>query len=84
MLGSMERPALGSETGSYPVTFVGQKAADVTTQINAVGTLRWFGDEGSSKAPAFENLAEDLEDSQTLLVLAALLLEIGFMDLVNS
>ena len=82
LLGSLERPAIGSESGAYPITFLGQKVADLTTDINAVGTLRWFDNESGNISPAFQDLAEDLEDNQTLLLMAALLLEVGFMDLI--
>ena len=83
LLGTMERPAPGSEgDGYYPITFFGQKAADVTTRINAVSTLRWFGGEDVQREPGYQNLATDLEDNQTLLLLAALLLEIGFFDVL--
>ena len=82
LLGSLERPAVGSEDGSFPISFLGQKAGDLTTDINAVGTLRWFDNESGDVKPAFENLATDLEDNQTLLLMAALLLEVGFMSLL--
>jgi hypothetical protein len=84
LLGSMERPPIGQESGSYPVGFFGQKAADITTQINAMSTLRWFGDEEEAIRPALENVADELEDTQTLLVLAIFLLEIGFMSLLTT
>jgi hypothetical protein len=86
LLGNMERPAPGTGTadgdGYYPIGFFGQKAADVNTQINALSTLRWFGNEGEEQAPAFKNLASELDDNQTLLLLAALLLEMGFLNLL--
>jgi len=83
LLGSLERPPAGREAEQYPIGFFGHKAADLTTQINALSTLRWFGNEGSEQMPAFQNLVEDLEDNQILLLLAALMLEIGFMDLLD-
>ena len=83
LLGTMERPTPGSEgNGYYPISFFGRKAADVTTRINAVSTLRWFGGEDVQREPAYQNLVTDLEDNQTLLLLAALLLEIGFFDVL--
>ena len=83
LLGSMERPPVGQETDFYPVGFFGQKAADVLTHINAMSTLRWFGDEEDAIRPALDNVADELEDTQTLLILAAFLLEIGFMSLLT-
>ena len=86
LLGNMERPAPGAGTadgdGYYPIGFFGQKAADVTTRINALSTLRWFGNEGEEQMSAFKNLAGELDDNQTLLLLAALLLEMGFLNLL--
>jgi hypothetical protein len=79
LLGSMERPP--SPSDYYPISFFGQKAADVSTRVNALSTLRWFGNENDEQLPAFKDLGGELEDSQTLLLLAALMLEIGFMDL---
>ena len=83
LLGGMEHPGPG-KTGIdyYAISFVGQKAADVIMQINAISTLRWFGGEESEQLPAFKNILPDLEDKETLLLLAALLLEIGFFDLI--
>lgn len=83
LLGGIEHPGPGKNDGGYyPISFVGQKAADVTTAINAVSTLRWFGGEESEQQPAFKNILPDLEDRETLLLLAALLLQIGFFDLL--
>lgn len=82
LLGGIEHPGPGKKDGYYPISFVGQKAADVTIAINAVSTLRWFGGEESEQLPAFKNILPDLEDRETLLLLAALLLQIGFFDLL--
>lgn len=82
LLGSMERPPAGREAGYYAIGFFGQKVADVTTTVNALSTLRWFGDEEGELMPAYQNLVDDLEDNQTLILLGALLLEVGFMDLL--
>ena len=84
LLGSLERPLVGSESGYYAIGFFGRKVADVTTAINALSTLRWFDDEDSRQMPAFQNLADELDDEQTLLLLGALLLEMGFMDLLRE
>ena len=84
LLGSMERPPVGSNDESYEVGFFGQKAADVVMRVNAVSTLRWFDNEADDQMPAFHNLSEDLEDNQTLILVAILLLEIGYMDLVSK
>ncbi|MFQ5576987.1 MAG: hypothetical protein ACE5G8_08370 [Anaerolineae bacterium] len=83
LLGSIERPA-GSEAevGSYPVSFLGQPAATVNTTVNSLSTLRWFGTEDTESLPAFTDLAPELEDAQTLLLVATLLLEIGFFNLL--
>lgn len=83
LLGSLERPANKSDVGSYAVSFVGQKAADVTTKVNAISTLRWFGGEESEQLPAFQNVYPDLEDKQTLLLMSILLLEISFFDMLS-
>jgi hypothetical protein len=83
LLGNMERPTGSSEeVGSYPIGFFGQKVADVTTKVNAIATLRWFGGEETEQLPAFKDLEAGLEDNQTLLLLGALLLEIAFFDLL--
>ncbi len=83
LLGSMERPGdHAGDGGRYPIGFFGQPAAEVITTVNALSTLRWFGNDEIEPLPAFENLNPDLEDDQTLLVMAALLLEIGFFDLL--
>ena len=82
LLGSMDRPPASNEDGYYPVGFLGQKVADVTTQINALSTLRWFGNENEDQLAAFQDMAPDLEDNQTLLLLATFLLEIGFLNLL--
>lgn len=84
LLGSMERPPIGREAGYYAIGFFGQKVADITTDINALSTLRWFGDEEGELMPAYQNLVDDLEDNQTLILLGALLLEVGFMDLLTQ
>jgi hypothetical protein len=80
----MERPKGGpAESDYYPIGFFGQKAGEVVTKINPLSTLRWFGNEGEDQLHAFQGLADNLEDNQTLLLLGALLLEIGFMDLIS-
>lgn len=84
LLGNMERPPVGREAGYYAIGFFGQKVADVTTTINALSTLRWFGDEEGELMPAYQNLVDDLEDNQTLILLGALLLEVGFMDMLTQ
>ncbi|HEY85609.1 MAG TPA: hypothetical protein G4N96_10930 [Chloroflexi bacterium] len=86
ILGSMERPLPDSvglgEVNSYPVSFFGEKAADVTMIINALSALRWFGNEDTDRLPAFENLSPIEDDNQTLLLVGALLLEIAFFSML--
>jgi len=86
LLGRMERPLPDSvgigEVSAYPISFMGEKAADVGMLVNALSTLRWFGDEDADQQAAFENVASDLEDNQTLILLGALLLEFGFFSIL--
>lgn len=82
LLGSMERPEGNLNGKPYPIGFFGEKVADLTTKVNAQSTLRWFGSEEDEMLPAFTNLKKDLEDNQTLLLVGALLLEIGFFDVL--
>ncbi len=81
--GSMERPEGNLDGKPYPIGFFGEKVADVNTRINAQSTLRWFGSEDGESLPAFNNLKSELEDDQTLLLMAASLLEIGFFDVLH-
>ncbi len=83
LLGSMERPEGDMGGKPYPIGFFGEKVADVTTHINAQSTLRWFGSEEDDMLPAFTHLKTDLEDNQTLLLVAALLLETGFFNVLS-
>ncbi len=81
LLGSMNRPEVS--TGEpYAIGFFGETAAMVTTNINALSTLRWFGGDSDEIRPAFTDLKKDLDDTQTLLLMGALLLEIGFFDIL--
>ncbi len=82
LLGSMERPEGDVNGKPYPIGFFGEKVADVTTKVNAQSTLRWFGSEEDEVLPAFPTVKRDLEDNQTLLLVGALLLEIGFFDVL--
>ncbi len=84
ILGSMERPTLGGPSeGYYPVGFYGQQAAEVVMQFKGLSTLRWFGDQDNSDvSPAFQGIVDELEDVQTLMLLAVLLLEVGFFDML--
>ena len=83
LLGSLERPSTeAGNVGNYPIGFFGQKAADISTTINALSTLRWFSSEDTEHQAAFSDIAPDLEDQQTLLLLATLMLEIGFFDVL--
>ncbi len=82
LLGSMERPEGDVNGKPYPIGFFGEKVADVTTKVNAQSTLRWFGSEEDEVLPAFTTVKKDLEDNQTLLLVGALLLEIGFFDVL--
>jgi len=87
LLGSMERPDPDTlnpgEVNYYPIGFFGQHTADVVMSISASSTLRWFGDQDVEQSPAFRNIAEELEDEQTLLLLSALLLEFGFFNVLG-
>lgn len=81
LLGSMNRPEI--VTGEpYAIDFLGERAAKVTTNINALSTLRWFGGDDKEIFPALTEINPKLNDTQTLLVMGALLLEIGFFDLL--
>lgn len=81
LLGDMNRPEV--TTGEpYAIGFFGETAAMITTNINALSTLRWFGGDGDEISPAFTGLKKDLDDTQTLLLMGALLLEIGFFDIL--
>ena len=86
LLGGMERPlsdSVGvSEANSYPISFFGEKVADVTMVINALSALRWFGNEDTDRLPAFENLSPIEDDNHTLLLVGALLLEIAFFSML--
>jgi hypothetical protein len=86
LLGSMERPlpeGVGfGEANSYPISFFGEKVADVTMIVNALSALRWFGNEDTDRLPAFENLSPIEDDNQTLLLVGALLLEIAFFSML--
>lgn len=82
LLGSMERPEGEMSGKSYPIGFFGEKVAEVNTKINAQSTLRWFGNEEDDVLPAFSTVKKDLEDTQTLLLVGALLLEIGFFNVL--
>jgi len=86
LLGSMERPLPDSagfgEATSYPISFFGEKVADVTMTVNALSALRWFGNEDTDRRPAFENLSPIEDDNQTLLLVGALLLEIAFFSML--
>lgn len=81
LLGNMNRPEI--TTGEpYAIGFFGETAAMITTNINGLSTLRWFGGDGDEISPAFTDLKKDLDDTQTLLLMGALLLEIGFFDIL--
>ncbi len=82
LLGSMERPEGDVNGKPYPIGFFGEKVADVTTKVNAQSTLRWFSSEEDEMLPAFTIVKKDLEDNQTLLLVGALLLEIGFFSVL--
>jgi len=81
LLGNMNRPEM-TIGEPYAIGFFGETAAMITTNINALSTLRWFGGDGDEISPAFTGLKKDLDDTQTLLLMGALLLEIGFFDLL--
>lgn len=81
LLGGMSRPEI--VTGEpYAIDFLGEQAAKITTDINALSTLRWFGGDDKEIYPALTEINPKLDDTQTLLVMGALLLEIGFFDLL--
>jgi len=83
LLGSLERPASPNiESPFYPVSILGQTIAQVNTQVNALSTLRWISNDEAEMLPAFKEVAPELEDTHTLLLLAASLLEIGFFSMV--
>lgn len=83
LLGSMERPSVPDvDSPFYPVSIFGQKIAEVNTRVNALSTLRWISNDEADMLPAFKEVSSELEDTQTLLLLAASLLEIGFFSLI--
>lgn len=84
LLGSMERPSpeSGTRVESYPVGFFGQPVAEVLTTISASSTLRWFDDQDTEPTPIFSNLANELDDEQTLLLLGIVVLEFGYFSVL--
>ena len=83
ILGSMERPLESEpENGYYPIGFYGQHMADVSMAIQSIATLRWFDDQDTDSQSAYQNIAEELDDVQTLLLIGAFLLEVGFFDVL--
>ncbi len=83
LLGSLERPATPDiDSPFYPVSIFGQKIAEVNTQVNALSTLRWISNDETEMLPAFKEVSSELDDTQTLLLLSASLLEVGFFSLL--
>ncbi|MFQ5611053.1 MAG: hypothetical protein ACE5H9_02870 [Anaerolineae bacterium] len=89
LLGEINRPAgaLNLQLGDqhYPISFFGQKAGELHYAVQGLSSLRWLSDtEEEEQPPAFSDLNPELNDTQQVFMMTALVMEVGFFDFLGA
>jgi hypothetical protein len=87
--GELPRPAftagLPPVDKHFPISFLGKKAGELHCAIEGLSNLRWLTDtDAETYPPAFTETQPELDDSQQIFMMAALVMEVGFFDFVGG